>query len=457
MEGCWFSMIPLSEDPALITESTTLSYFQLQETIDQVKPLLGKSKQLIFCFCENSLSIIATYLAALQSNHAICLLDDKIEEPAKIALIDRYKPHLVISKRPISSFEVLDSPFSDLTFQKGIGTELHPKLQLLLSTSGTTGSPKLIRLTKDNLLSNACSIAQYLQIDKKERAIASLPIHYSYGLSVLNSHLFFGGSVVLTDSSIVQKPFWNTFEAHQCTSFAGVPYTYQLLDRLNFEKNVPPTLKTMTQAGGKLDNQLIAKFSHLMAQRKGKFFVMYGQTEATARISYLDPASLPEKIGSIGKAIPGGTLSLSEEGELIYSGKNVMMGYAECASDLALGDQLQGKLLTGDLGCVDKEGFYTITGRKKRISKVYGLRINLDEVEQLIKEFGPVAVTGNDEKLTLHFENKVSENFSRCVNLLKEQYHLHPSTFICHTVDSFPLTSSGKVDMNTLHEMANAT
>lgn len=417
-----------------------VTYGELEKEVAEYKKQFRKEKSLIFCLCQNNIATIAAYLAILESDHACLLLDKNTPQDMIEKLIDLYNPHYVID------------PGKEIIYRnKTDEPHLHPDLKLLMSTSGTTASPKLIRLSLRNIESNAKAIAKYLKIDQQERAIASLPMHYSYGLSVINSHLLKGASIVLTDSSIVQAPFWKIFNKHECTSFAGVPYTYQILDRLRFEKFDLPTLKTMTQAGGRLDKPLIEKFWQYMNKNGGKFFVMYGQTEASARISYLDPKFLPQKLGSIGKALDGGELKIDEKsGELIYHGDNVMLGYAENKSDLAMGDELNGVLKTGDLGYIDDDGFFFLTGRLKRISKVYGLRINLDEMEEHLHNFSPLALTGSDERIFIHLEKTHSEKFPKCIEELAIRYKLHKNTFELVEIDKLPRSASGKIEYSKL-------
>lgn len=395
-----------------------------------------KERSLLFYFSTNLLLDVIAYLAGMESPHVVCLLDARLAPELKNSLIERYRPACVIEEGNLRKTGYPVEP-------------LHPALKLLLSTSGTTGSPKMVRLSLQNVLSNARSIIEYLHIAPQEIAMATLPIHYSYGLSVLHSHLLAGASVVLSSSSIVQEDFWKAMSKYHCTSFAGVPHTYRVLQALQFEKMVLPALKTMTQAGGALEKELILEFHALMQKRKGKFFCMYGQTEATARIAYLDPKYLPEKAGSIGKAIPGGELDL-EEGELIYRGPNVMLGYAENKDDLSQGDLLRGILRTGDLASRDAEGIYKLTGRLKRISKVYGYRLNLDELERLFKPHGSVILTSDDLRIFLHVEKGTPEQIEAYIKLLSEHTQLHYTTFEGKSVQTLPRTSSGKIDYTKL-------
>jgi len=337
---------------------------------------------------------------------------------------------------------------------------MHPELALLLSTSGTTGSPKFVRLSRRNVEANAKSIALYLGLGPSERAITSLPLHYTYGLSVLNSHLSSGGCVVLTDDSIMRPEFWRTFSRYGCTSMAGVPYSYQILNRIGFESLDLPTLRTLTQAGGRMDEGNILKYDALMKSRGGRLFVMYGQTEATARIAYLPPERLPAKAGSIGVPVPDGNISIELDGEalngpgrtgeIVYRGPNVMLGYAETPADLALGDQLGGTLHTGDLGHLDADGFLYLTGRCNRIAKIFGLRISLDEVEGRLRGRGPVAVSGTDERIVVFCETGDGPEHEAWRRELAGLYKINISAFEFRKVPALPLHPSGKIDYGRL-------
>jgi len=337
---------------------------------------------------------------------------------------------------------------------------VHPDLVVLLSTSGSTGSPKLVRLSWKNVESNAQSICQALNITSHSRAISSLPFHYSYGLSVLNTHLFMGASLVMTDDSLTAASFWDLFRTMECESFAGVPYSYEILRRLDVDKLAGPTLSVMTQAGGKLQRELIGHFHKVMTARDGLFFVMYGQTEATARISVLPPSFLPEKLGSVGMPIPGGSLALkidnsitreaNQSGELVYSGPNVMMGYATGPNDIGLGDILGGTLYTGDLAHFDDEGFTYIDGRMKRDAKIFGLRVSLDEIEDILRVYGPTAVVADNEKLLVYCEYGDESEFGRIRQELASKLMVHYSAFHFRRLDRIPTNSSGKIDYSQL-------
>lgn len=458
--------------PAIIDGDSgqVIRYDALDEAARKYSQAFENQKSLVFIFINSSVDALIAYLALLNQEHPVAVFDSQLHPDLKQQLIASYTPHYVIESTPTSfspeptHYASISTSHSSLVTWRCRKPEqcptIHPELSLLLSTSGTTGSPKLIRLSKSNIVSNASSICSYLEITPKERAIASLPFHYSYGLSVLHSHIFAGASVVVTSQSMIQEGFWDAFNRFQCTSLAGVPYTYQLLDRLGLDNLQCPTLHTLTQAGGRLSPALVVKFHESMQKRKGRFFVMYGQTEATARVAYLPPSFLPAKAEAIGIAIPGGKLQLFDgdkeittdhcEGELVYTGPNVMLGYATGPQDLAKGDLLHAVLHTGDLAYRDEDGIYFLTGRIKRISKVYGQRINLDEIERGLHAFGHIAATSDDMTIRLYYEKAKGLDVDACLAFLAKTYHLAPSTFECIAIEQFPLTASGKIDYTKL-------
>ncbi len=329
--------------------------------------------------------------------------------------------------------------------------EIHPDLALLLTTSGSTGSPKLVRLTLRNLEANAESIAQYLELTPQERPITSLPMSYSYGLSVINSHLHVGATIVLTEDGVLQREFWEAVDQHQCTSFAGVPYTYQTLLQTGLLNKKGSSLRTLTQAGGRLEERYVQQMYELAVTRGWKFMVMYGQTEATARISYVPFERLGGKVGSVGVPIPNGMLSVDEEtGELVYRGPNVMLGYAECRDDLAKGDELHGVLRTGDLARQDGDGYFYLTGRLKRFLKLFGKRFNLDDVEKILSRRleAIVACYGRDDLLMVALEHCNDPEAFR--GAVCETFDLPRTAVKVVVMKELPRTTNGKLDYQRL-------
>ncbi|MBK7712990.1 MAG: AMP-binding protein [Bacteroidales bacterium] len=269
----------------------------------------------------------------------------------------------------------------------------------IIFTSGSTGKPKGVMISHKNLIANTESIIKYLKLTQDDRMLVVLPFYYCYGLSLLHTHLRAGGSVVFNNSFIFIGGIIRDLLEQKCTGFAGVPSHYQILLRKSdsFRQSEFPDLKYVTQAGGKLAPIFIDEFRESFPEIK--FFVMYGQTEATARLSYLPPDMYDEKKGSMGKGIPdvelrvvdenGVDIKPGETGEVIARGDNIMMGYFadKEGTDLTIRN---GWLYTGDLGTVDKDGYIYLTARKKEIIKVRGKRISPKEIEAVILELTEV-------------------------------------------------------------------
>lgn len=338
------------------------------------------------------------------------------------------------------------------------GPELFQDLALLLTTSGSTGSPKLVRLTYRNICENARSIAEYLHITDKERPVTMLPMSYSYGMSIINSHALMGATVILTGHDILTAAFWERVKQENVSSLVGIPYTYQMFSRLRLTEMELPALKTLTQAGGKLPYELHQKFGEWSLNTGRRFFVMYGQTEAAPRMAYLPPDKTMEKCGSMGIAIPGGELKLIDEagaeitasdtvGELVYHGQNVSMGYAECATDLAKGDEWQGTLHTGDMAKRDSDGYFFIVGRKKRFIKIFGNRVNLDDTERLLSAAfadAEFACIGQDDLLCVYTTLKTKEQHRAVSEYLAQTTRLSAKVFHVFFIEAIPKNPAGK-------------
>ncbi|MGH3335280.1 MAG: AMP-binding protein, partial [Nocardioides sp.] len=367
---------------ALHTATGEISYAELSDrAADLAGEVLGRTQRLVLIEGANTPEAVTAYLAAVQHGHVALLVPQG--RPAQLQqMVDAYDPDVVLGHEG-------DRWLADRR-RRGTAHDLHPDLALLLSTSGSTGSPKLVRLSHDNLRSNAASIASYLRLTPDDRAATSLPLHYCYGLSVVNSHLLTGAGLVLTEGSVVDECFWQRFEGAGATSLAGVPYTFDLLDHSGFAERDLPSLRCITQAGGRLGPDRVRAWAELGQRRGWDFVVMYGQTEATARMAYLPAELAASRPEAIGVAIPGGDLRLEPVaeatepgvGELVYEGPNVMLGYAESPADLAEGRTVDA-LRTGDLARIS-DGLVEIVGRRSRHAKVFGLRLDLDRIESTV-------------------------------------------------------------------------
>ena len=395
-------------------------------------------------FAGNDVATIVELYAALAAGVAIALLDRQLDDGRARAWIERYRPE-VVSGRAVAE-----------PLPRG-GAAPHPDLALLLSTSGTLGSPRMVRLAGSAVAANARAIAAALAIGPDEIAVTSLPLAYAYGLSVVTSHLVAGATVVVTAESVVSEPFWRACRDHGVTSLAGVPYTYEMLQRVELSRVAPPTLRTLTQAGGALAPAQLRHFHAIAAARGGGLFVMYGQTEATARISVLPASELPARAGSVGRAIPGGAIAIAPDGgEIVFRGPSVMMGYAEGRDDLARGDELGGELWTGDLGELDRDGHLWITGRSRRIAKVFGQRINLDELEAIagaIAKPSAVAAIARGDRVRVVVEAGGAAPAIDTRRALAAATGLHVSGFELVELPVLPRLASGKLDYQTIAEL----
>lgn len=392
---------------------------------------------------------IIRYLAAFELHRPVVLLDPDIGPSALHSLVAEFRPAAVLSPSGAGlpdgyHLAEVDGP---VWVREEEGPEPHPDLAVLLPTSGSTGSPKLVRLSRSAILANARAIATVLSIDDGELAPTSLPLHYSYGLSVLNSHLVTGAGVLVVPGGIMSRSFWDALDQHRATSLAGVPYHYEMLSRLRFEPVAHPSLTTLTQAGGKLAKARIEDFATRMRGAGGKLFVMYGQTEAAPRMATLPSERTLDKLGSVGPALPGGSFEI-DGGEVVYHGPNVMMGYAMSLADLTRPDEMDGILRTGDLGHLDEDGFLYLTGRAKRIGKIFGERVSLDDVEQMLDLRG--AVVSGDGRLVIWLERAEPATCRSVARALAGRLHKHTSGFDVRSVDSLPLLANGKVDYQAL-------
>jgi long-chain acyl-CoA synthetase len=415
----------------------------------------NNKKELAFAYVDNSIESISVFWSFMRGNFCIALMSPSISEHFKNELEQLYKPSIIYDKtrNEILKYEVKSC--KDVNYFKSkedFDINVHPKIKILISTSGTTGSPKFVKLSEENLLANANSICEYLPINSSDVTPLNLPVFYSYGLSVLTSNALKGGKIVCTNDDVLKKDFWTSFLKYGYTSFAGVPFVYEMLDRIGFTRKEYPSLKYFTQAGGKLQDPLVKKYGEYAKQHQIKFYVMYGQTEATARMSFLSPNDTLNKIGSIGKPIPHGSFIIDEEtSELCYKGANIYGGYVQTAIDLISYNQ-EDILRTGDIAKVDEEGFYFITGRLKRFTKLFGNRINLDEVESLVaKQFkAHVKCVGfNDTQLVI-FTNDSEMDLDTIAKFISLELKLHISVIKHKFVADIPLTANGKINYTEL-------
>lgn len=440
------------EAPALLTAGGTLSFSDVAERIDASREQLTTEQRLVLIGGANTVDAVLAYASAMAHGHTVMLVPT--ESPAHFdSLVAAYDPDVVFD--PTAGVGFVER-------REGTRHDLHPDLSLLLSTSGSTGSPKFVRLSRNNVVSNASSITEFLRIDGDDRAMMTLPMHYSYGLSVVNSHLLTGAGLVVTDLSVLDECLWTLFSDTAATSFAGVPYTFDLLDSTGFSERDLPSLRYVTQAGGRLAPERIGAYARLGAERGWDFVAMYGQTEATARMAYLPPELAMVSPHALGIAVPGGSFRLDPvpesvgaaagSGELVYSGPNVMMGYATGPADLSRGAEL-GELRTGDLAVEHTDGTYEWVGRRSRIAKIFGLRIDLDDLERCLSSTGLDArCVAMDNAVHVFVEGRVDRPTAQAT--VSELCGLPLHAIGVEPLVSLPRTPAGKVDYAALERKA---
>jgi long-chain acyl-CoA synthetase len=397
-----------------------LTYGELARVIQGSQGILSE-RSLVLILARNNASTISFILSCLEKGWVPLVVNSNTDELLVNEYISKYKPNAIFSinvekySLNLDCFQKKKWFDSSILILNQVNHELNSDLSLLLPTSGSTGSPKLVRHSYDNLRISAESVSEFFKFTPNDVGLASLPIYYTMGLSVVTSLLAAGAQVRLSNYSITDREFWNVLKSEEISVFTGVPYSFDVLFKMRFERMKIPSLRIISQGGGKLSDVVWEKLVNYSEQNNLKFIPTYGQTEGTARMAFLDSEFTSAKKGSIGKAIPNGSFEIWDEhdrpieemvatGELIYKGGNVTLGYAENINDLKKGDERFGILKTGDIVRRDIDGFYYILGRSNRFLKIFGLRISLDEVELLVKNNFQIDCycSGSDELLEIY-------------------------------------------------------
>jgi len=387
---------------------------------------------------------VISLLALREAGIPVVLCDPAIDDDELKSLQQRYIIDLVVHNETVTS-----------TGQHVEARTWGEPVEVLLRTSGSTGNPKLVQLTGASLNTNAVDIVEALGITSGDRGLAPLPLHYSYGLSILNSHLAAGACTVLTTASPIRPEFWEAIEEYSVSSLPGVPYSYEMYRRAGIEKRLAPSVRYLSQAGGKLKRPLVDYMRKLLADRNCDFFIMYGQTEAGPRMSVLPSSELEAHPDSAGYAMASGRFDIHEPdaegvGEVVYTGPNVMIGYAGSDADLGV-RTLDGSLSTGDLGRLDAEGRLYITGRIKRIAKLFGIRVNLDDIEAHFSGLGSIAAVERTNYLEVLVERTLdAELAASLVSELEQRLGVPPRSVRVSTIEELPLNANGKIDYRSL-------
>ena len=445
---------------AIDSQGQQLTYGELQNFAEKTKQLMP-TRSLFFLLVENNVGGIAWTIGNICAGNVPLILNAHLDDQLYKSLYELYQPPFVcvpdnvVERYP---YETIVS-FCGYTLMKtGHGScPLHEDLSHLLPTSGSTGSPKLVRHKYDNIEAAALNISTFFELTEKDRPLMVLPLYYTMGLSMVFSHFYVGATVLITNLSMTDRNFWKFMKEERATSFTGVPYSFEILNLMRFFRMDLPDLTLLTQGGGRMAKELNLKFAEFCRDNGKKWIATYGQSECTARMAWLPPKWAIEKVGSIGIAVPNAELSLIDmdgnpittpntEGEMCYRGKNVTMGYARQRGDLLLGDERHGFIRTGDLAYFDEDGCYYIVGRMGRFLKLFGMRVGLDECERIIKgKFSGIecACVGTDEKMLVYLTDEAykTQVKDELVNRLK----LVASSFEVRIIQEIPKNEAGKI------------
>ena len=436
-----------------------LSYGGLVEFSEElVKIIPGRS--VVFLLADNDAGGIAWSIGLINAGIIPLLLNPQTDKDLFENLYDIYRPAflcVLVEGSVKYGFECKTERWGYSLLETG--NQCYPvyeSLSHLLPTSGSTGSPKLVRHSFENIEASALNISTFFNLKAGDCPLLVLPLYYTMGLSVVFSHLYVGATILVTNLSMTQREFWMFLKEKKATSFTGVPYSFEILRLMRFFKMDLPDLELLTQGGGKLSKELNLQFVEYTQKTGKRWIATYGQTEGTARMAYLPPEFAMAKCGSIGRAVPNGELFLideegnvieecNREGELCYRGRNVTLGYALKKEDFAQGNERNGFLRTGDLAYRDEEGFYYIVGRTGRFLKLFGMRVGLDECEHIIKSKYPVdcACMGTDERMQVYITDpKYKEEVK---DELVGKTKLVASAFEIKVIPEIPKSKVGKI------------
>lgn len=421
----------------------------------------------VLCLTGTDLGSVVRYLGVMAAGRPAILWDPAAPATEIEELTARFAPAAVVglSPRPPVSGDrgapagytvVDDAALGPAWLRRAApGAEPHEQLSVLLGTSGSTGRPRLVRQSAAGVLASAGSVRAALDVRPDDVAVTTLPLFYTFGLSVLHSHLLAGATVVIDGRGLLAAPFWRAVDRYRVSAIAGVPHSYELLARKRWRPESNPSVRVLTVSGGRLRDELVLRFHEAMAAHGGRLYVMYGQTEAGSRICVLPPDALPGKLGSVGPPVPGMRLSIEGgapdgPGEVVCHSAAVMMGYADRAEDLARGDDLGGTLRTGDRGRLDDDGYLWLSGRMSRIGKAYGVRVDLDAVERAAAPMVTAAAVAGEDRISLWCEGIGTERLADVAALVARQLRIHPSALAVTAVDRLPRRPNGKVDYPAL-------
>lgn len=445
---------------AIDSQGNSLAYGELREFAEKVKGMMPR-RSLLFLLVENNCGGISWTIGNICAENVPLILNAHLDEALYQSLYELYRPPYVCVPESMAGkygYEKVATIYGYTLMRTGHeACPMNEELSHLLPTSGSTGSPKLVRHKYANIEAAALNISTFFELTDKDRPLMVLPLYYTMGLSMVFSHFYVGATVLITNLSMTDRNFWRFMKEERATSFTGVPYSFEILNLMRIFRMDLPNLKLLTQGGGRMPRELNLKFAEWCRDTGRQWIATYGQSECTARMGWLPAKWAIEKVGSIGIAVPNGELSLIDmdgnpiktpntEGEMCYRGKNVTMGYARKREDLMIGDERHGFIRTGDLAYFDEDGCYYIAGRMGRFLKLFGMRVGLDECERIVKgKFLGIecACVGTDEKMLVYltderYKDQVKEEL---VSRLK----IVASSFEVRIIPKIPKNEAGKI------------
>lgn len=442
---------------ALDSEGGRITYGDIIALSEAVKCAVPE-RSLMFVLTENNVGGMAWVIGSILSGNVPLILNAHTEPELLESLVETYRPQYICRPGGKSGSEELVAEAFGYTLARtdATGCEMHPQLSHLLPTSGSTGSPKLVRHMYSNIEAAALNISTFFELTCDERPLMVLPLYYTMGLSMVFSHFKVGATVLVTGRKMTDPEFWKFLKEERATSFTGVPFSFEVLDKLRFTRMKLPDLRLLTQGGGKMSEELNRKFAQYCLDNGKRWIATYGQSEGTARMAWLPAEYALSKMGSIGIAVPNGELSLRDSdgkeiaespatGEMCYRGGNVTMGYARRREDLTLGDERHGFLPTGDIAFRDADGFYFIKGRMGRFLKIFGNRIGLDECEHILKSAVTCgcACTGNDNALIVYITDPAQEKVA--LETLMRSIKVPANVIDIRVIGELPKNEAGKI------------
>lgn len=445
------AQVPDSKEALVDEAGSRVTYGDLARACSDFSAVFSP-RTLFILVMDRSIEAISFYYA-LMSNDCVPLL---LGEENNAAFIRRYAalyqpdyiwlPHAVKEALDLPGTPLWESDCHTLVKTGYPHVELHPDLGILLTTSGSTGNPKTVRLSKNNLRENALAYVDAVKMSGNERGVTTLPVNYTYGMAICHTHFISGSTLLITERKIIDPEFRFFIVREGVTNLQGVPFFHSMLDRVGFYEQLPQSLRFITMGGSRAEEKLQQKINRITEERGIRFYALYGQTEGTTILTKLPEGQNHNEPGCVGIPCYGMRACLGEDGELIFQGSSVCMGYADDRGSLLRGDDNEGILHTGDLAEIDSSGRIYLKGRKKRIVKVLGVRVSLDDIESFVNHRFQVACAcaGADDDIHLYTEGELEPLSVR--KAIAEQFGISALVISVESPGILPRNNKGKIE-----------